>query len=126
MVHKKSISGSSFDTEVDMKLKAVATLTVLSLGLIAGSALAKPSLMPTVATPEAADKMVVIKDTTKSVNVFENDTVLFKVGDKQFAIKFDGNNVYYDLQTLAPPGVLDRKVKVYVAPNPKEHGQGIP
>jgi hypothetical protein len=109
-----------------MKLKAVATLAVVSLSLIAGSALAKPSLMPTVATPEAADKMIVIKDTTKSVNVFENDTVLFKVGDKQFAIKFDGNNVYYDLQSLAPAGVLDRKVKVYVAPNPKEHGQGIP
>jgi hypothetical protein len=109
-----------------MKLKTAATLAVVSLGLIAGSALAKPSLAPTVSTPEAADKMVVIKDTTKSVNVFENDTVLFKVGDKQFAIKFDGNNVYYDLQTLAPPGVLNRKVKVYVAPNPKDHEQGIP
>ncbi len=109
-----------------MKLKAAAKLAVVSLALVAGSAFAKPSLMPSVSTPEAADKMVVIKDTTKSVNVFENDTVLFKVGDKQFAIKFDGNNVYYDLQTLAPPGVLDRKVKVYVAPNPKDHGQGIP
>ncbi|HEY8024475.1 MAG TPA: CzcE family metal-binding protein [Burkholderiaceae bacterium] len=109
-----------------MKLKNAATIAVISLGLVAGAALAKPSLAPSVSTPEAADKMVVIKDTTKSVNVFENDTVLFKVGDKQFAIKFDGNNVYYDLSTLAPPGVLTRKVKVYVAPNPKDHEQGIP
>ena len=106
-------------------MKTAATLAV-ALSLVAGSAFAKPSLAPSVSTPEAADKMVVIKDTTKSVNVFENDTVLFKVGDKQFAIKFDGNNVYYDLQTLAPPGVLNRKVKVYVAPNPKDHEQGIP
>ena len=109
-----------------MKLKTAATLAIVSLGLIGGAALAKPNLMPSVSTPEAADKMVVIKDTTKSVNVFENDTVLFKVGDKQFAIKFDGNNVYYDLSTLAPPGVLNRKIKVYVAPNPKDHEQGIP
>jgi hypothetical protein len=109
-----------------MKLKTAATLAVVSLGLVAGSVLAKPSLAPSVSTPEAADKMVVIKDTTKHVNVFENDTVLFKVGDKQFAIKFDGNNVYYDLSTLAPPGVLTRKIKVYVAPNPTDHEQGIP
>ena len=109
-----------------MKLKTVATLAVVSLGLAAGSALAKPNLEPTISTPEAADKMIVIKDTTKHVNVFENDTVLFKVGDKQFAIRFDGNNVYYDLSKLAPEGVLTRKIKVYVAPNPKDHEQGIP
>ena len=78
------------------------------------------------ATPEAANKVIVIKPTTRSVNVFENDTVLFKVGAKQFAIRFDGNNVYYDLSTLAPPGVLTRKIKVYVAPNPKSHQQGLP
>ena len=107
--------------EIDLKLKTVVVLAVASLSLIAGSALAKPKLAPSVATPEAADKMIVIKDTTKSVNVFENETVLFEVGDKQFAIKFDGNNAFYDLSTLAPPGVLNRKVKVNVAPNPAQH-----
>jgi len=98
---------------------------LFALGL-ATAAAGKPGLAPHVSTPEAADKMIVIKPTTKRVNVFENDTVLFKVGDKQFAIRFDGNNVYYDLSTLAPPGVLNRKVKVYVAPNPRDHAQGIP
>ncbi len=98
---------------------------LLALGFVTAAA-AKPILAPQVATPEAADRMIVIKPTTKRVNVFENDTVLFKVGAKQFAIKFDGNNVYYDLSALAPPGVLTRKVKVYVAPNPKTRSQGIP
>ena len=108
-----------------MKFKTAAALAV-SLGLMTGVAMAKPSLAPSVSTPEAADKMVMIKDTTKSVNVFENETVLFKVGDKQFAVKFDGNSYVYDLGQLAPEGVLNHKVKVYVAPNPKDHQQGIP
>ncbi len=104
---------------------ALMAFSVLS-STLGGIALGRPSLAPSVSTPEAADKMVVIKKTTKSVNVFENETVLFKVGDKQFAIKFDGNNVYYNLATLAPRGVLTRKIKVYVAPNPQDHEQGIP
>lgn len=90
------------------------------------AAAAKPAIAPSVATPEAADKVIVIKPTTKRVNVVENDTVLFKVGDKQFAIKFGGNSVYYDLSTLAPAGVLNRKVKVSVSPNPRVHAQGVP
>lgn len=103
-----------------MMSKIGASAIAISLGLLAGSALAKPSLAPTVTSPEAADKMVVIKETTKHVNVFENDTVLFKVGDKQFAVKFDGNSYVYDLGQLAPAGVLTHKVRVYVAPNPTE------
>ena len=106
------------------------TVAVVGFAIIGpslgGVALAKPSLGPSISTPEAADTMIVIKKTTKSVNVFENDTVLFKVGTKQFAIKFDGNNVMYDLSTIAPAGVVKRKIKVYVAPNPKDHEQGIP
>ncbi len=113
-------------------MKNLLKLSVALLGFtiasstLGGVALGKPSLAPSVSTPEQADKMVVIQPKTKSVNVFENETVLFKVGAKLFAIKFDGNNVYYNLETLAPPGVLTRKVKVYVAPNPEDHQQGIP
>ena len=109
-----------------MKFNTGVALVVISFGLFASTVYAKPSLAPTVVTPEAADKMIVIKETTKSVNVFENDTILFKVGDKQFAVKFDGNSYVYDLGQLAPAGVLTHKVKVYVAPNPTSHEQGIP
>jgi hypothetical protein len=99
---------------------------VFIVGVAGAPAFAKPHLAPSVTTPAAADKMIVIKPTTRQVNVFENDTVLFEVGSKQFAIKFDGNNVYYDLSKLAPPGILTHKVKVYVAPNPMDHEQGLP
>lgn len=109
-----------------MKFKSGAMVVAITLGMLAGTVAAKPSLAPSIVAPEDADKMVVIKDTTKKVNVFENDTVLFKVGDKQFAVKFDGNSYFYDLGTLAPAGLLNHKVRVYVAPNPKEHEQGVP
>jgi hypothetical protein len=109
-----------------VNLSVCAALAALALAGAADVAIAKPSLRPSVATPQAANKVIVINPTTKSVHVFENDTVLFKVGAKQFAIRFDGNNIYYDLSTLAPPGVLTRKVKVYVAPNPNKHVQGMP
>lgn len=95
---------------------------VVALGLTtAGLAGAKPYLAPSVALPGSADRTIVIKKSTKSVSVAENDTVLFKVGAKQFALKFDGNSAYYDLATLAPPGVLNRRIKVYVSPGSKGH-----
>jgi hypothetical protein len=94
--------------------------------LLAFPVAAKPSLSPSVASPEAADKAVTITAKTRKVNVFESETVLFKVGDKQFALKFDGDGVSYNLETLAPAGVLTHRVIVYVAPNPRDHEQGIP
>jgi hypothetical protein len=127
-----AIRRNSDVSEEEISMKKPLKLSVALLGFaiasstLGGVALGKPSLAPSVSTPEQADSMIVIMPKTKSVHVFENDTVLFKVGDKVFAIKFDGDNVYYNLETLAPPGVLTRKVRVYVAPNPKEHGQGIP
>ena len=73
---------------------------------------------PVAATPEAASKMIPIEPGTKRVEVFVNETVLFVVGNRQFAIKFDGAATDYDLQKLAPPGMLTHKVRVHVSRNP--------
>jgi hypothetical protein len=107
-----------------MKLKSSAAIIVTFLGLVAGAANAKPSLAPSVATPEDADKTIVIKDSTKHVNVFANETVLFKVGTNQFAIMFDGIKGSYNLDKLAPNGMLTHAVKVYVTPTPGAPDQG--
>jgi len=109
-----------------MKFKSGAAVIATFLGLVAGTVNAKPSLAPSVSTPEAADKTIVIKDTTKSVNVFVNETVLFKVGANQFAIKFDGVKSTYNLAKLAPDGMVTQGVKVYVAPSPTDPEQGKP
>ena len=112
--------------EIHMKAKVGILASIFSLAIMANVAIAKPNLMPTIISPDDADKTIVIKDTTKHVNVFENETVLFKVGDKSFAIKFDGVNHVYDLATIAPPGMITHPVKVFVSANLIEHQQGLP
>ncbi len=53
----------------------------------------KPSLAPTITSPEAADKTVVIKDTTKFVNVYEDETILFVVGANKFPLNSMGTAI---------------------------------
>ena len=70
---------------------------------------------------EAAGQTVVITPETKWVNVTGGDIVKFVVGDKAFAWTFNvasGVDVF-DLSRVAPPGVLNRRVDAYVAPDPK-------
>ncbi|HEX8954889.1 MAG TPA: CzcE family metal-binding protein [Burkholderiaceae bacterium] len=74
--------------------------------------------------PAASEHTVVITPGTNYVNVTGGDIVRFKVGDKAFAWDFDtsGSMMAFDLQRIAPPGVLDHKVMVYVARNPDYSG----
>jgi hypothetical protein len=113
-------------TEVNMKLISSAAITGTFLTLISVVANANPSLMPSISSPEDADKTIVIKDSTKYVNVFDNETVLFKSGANQFAIKFDGVRNTYNLAKLAPAGLLTHSVRVYVSPSPTDPEQGKP
>ena len=106
-------------SNIGNKLAAV-LLCFAAVGANAASHAGKPSLAPSITSPEAADKTVVIKDTTKYVNVYEDETVLFIVGATQFAVKFDGHSYFYDLAKIAPAGVLNHKVRVYVGPNPAD------
>jgi hypothetical protein len=116
--------GEIMKTLSTIKLGAVFTTAAMLFGLATVADAAprpgKPSLAPSITSPEAADKTVVIKDSTKHVNVYEDETVLFIVGDKKFAVRFDGNSYVYDLATIAPPDTLNHKVKVYVGPNPED------
>jgi len=105
---------------------SVAIFLCLSGGAFAAGKGPKPSLAPTVIAPEDADKVIMIKDKTKGVNVFENESVLFKIGDKQFAVRFDGTSHLFDLRQFAPAGTLDHKVTVYVAPDPSEYKTTTP
>ena len=72
------------------------------------------------ASPSAAARTIVITPDTKYVNVTGGETVRFVVGDKTFAWTFNVARTImsFDLNQIAPPGVLDHKVTVYVAPNP--------
>lgn len=76
------------------------------------------------APPAAATKSIVIRPDTKWVNVTGGDIVKFVVEDKTFAWAFNvASNVdAFELNRVAPPGMLDHRVVAYVAPDPRYLG----
>lgn len=77
------------------------------------------------AVPEAgANRTIVIRPNTKHVNVEGGETVRFIVGDKSFAWNFfiGRKTDSFALNDIAPPGILDHIVRVYVSPDPRYLG----
>lgn len=68
----------------------------------------------------AALSTVIITPDTRWVNITSGDTVRFIAGDQVFAWNFQvsPNVATFDLNQVAPPGVLARRIPVYVTPNP--------
>ncbi len=74
----------------------------------------------------AATRTISIDAKTKYVNVTAHETVRFLANGSAFAITFNGSSAttfafapsVFDLNQLAPAGVLNHKVTVYVAPDP--------
>jgi hypothetical protein len=77
------------------------------------------------APSSAANYIIVIRPDTRHVHVQGGDTVNFVVGEKQFAWTFNvAATVWaFDLNEVAPPGVLDHTVRAHVTPDPKYLGQ---
>jgi Heavy-metal resistance protein CzcE len=76
--------------------------------------------------PDAYGRTIVIAPDTRYVNVTGGETVRFVAGDKIFAWNFFVARTVsnFDLNAVAPPGVLDHPVRVYVAPDPRYLGAG--
>jgi hypothetical protein len=67
----------------------------------------------------AADRTILIRPQDRYVNVEAGEAIQFKVGDQAFTWAFTFPDYRaFDLNLVAPPGMLDRPVTVYVAPNP--------
>lgn len=64
----------------------------------------------------AADKTIEILPETKWVNVVSGENIKFVVGDQAFGWAFNVPHTLssFDLQRVAPPGVLNRPVDVYI------------
>ncbi len=104
-----------------MKLKLVVpTVIAMTLGIMnfSASAFTPSSSMGNVVPLSAAMRTISIDAKTKYVNVTEHETVKFEANGSAFAIYFSGGLSAFDLNQLAPAGVLDHKVTAYVAPDP--------
>lgn len=73
------------------------------------------------ASPAGAERTIVITPATRYVNVEGGETINFAVGGNQFAWTFNvARTVHsFDLNEVAPPGVLNHVVRAYVSPDPK-------
>ncbi|GAB3549466.1 hypothetical protein GCM10027343_31270 [Noviherbaspirillum agri] len=78
------------------------------------------------APPASASTTIVIEPGTRWVNVTGGDIVNFVVGGKSFAWAFNvAKGVSsFELNRVAPPNMLDHRVDVYVAPDPRYIGGG--
>jgi hypothetical protein len=69
---------------------------------------------------ESSQRTITITPETRYVNVTSGETVRFIAGAQSFAWSFQTGPTItmFDLNRIAPPGLLTRPIPVYVAPNP--------
>lgn len=105
-----------------IKLMLAAVLTML-----VGSASAQPDkylrLLGDPVPPSAyAPRVVVITPDTSKINITHFDTIKFISGNESFIWCFNGVSTLseIDLNRVAPPGMLDHLVQVFIAKSPKD------
>jgi hypothetical protein len=76
------------------------------------------------ADPAAAQRTIVILPETRYVNVEGGQVVRFVTGDKEFAWNFfvAKSVSSFELNEVAPPGILAHTVRAYVSPDPRYIG----
>jgi len=98
-----------------------------SLMLFLGSAAAQPDkylrlLGDPVPPSSYAARVVVITPETTRINIVHFDTIKFVSGNESFIWCFNGVSTLseIDLNRVAPPGMLDHLVQVFIAKSPKD------
>ena len=104
------------------------TPIVVALFLSIGPALQAQSLpgylFGTSVPVAGATRTVTVAPDTRWVNVAQGDSVRFVVGAAEFGWRFDGPGARsFDLQSVAPTGVLGRSVTVFVTSPPGHKSQ---
>jgi len=102
-------------------LLAHAALAALALlGACSGPVQQRADLLGMAIPAASAAHSVVITPDTRWVNVTGGDTVRFVAGGAEFGWDFHVSPLVqvFDLNRVAPPGVLGRPLPVYVDPDP--------
>jgi hypothetical protein len=107
--------------EFIMKKLSIVFAAAGMVASVAAAAAVPTTLLGDRATPEQAQRTIVITPTTEYVNVTEGDVVTFVANGVTFAWNFDGPPEVssFELNRVAPAGALDHTVTAYVARNPE-------
>jgi len=95
---------------------------LLAATLTAGAAQQPISFLGNAAPAQAKpDRVIVLTDATRYINVTGGQTVRFVAGDRSFAWTFENGSAHlapFDLERIVPKDVLHHRVTAYVADNP--------
>ena len=102
---------------------AAAAAAIILSGCAAGTGgvtTRRVDLLGAPVSEQAGQRTIIITPDTVSVNVTGGETVRFVSGTHSFAWSFQVSNTVtmFDLNQVAPPGMLPHSIPVYVAPNP--------
>jgi hypothetical protein len=94
--------------------------TLLTASLSASAVTPRADLLGSPVPPHAATHVMNISQDTRYVNVIAGDTIRFINGSGEFAWNFNVNPIVqtFDLNQVAPQGLLGHELRVYVAPSP--------
>ena len=106
-----------------MSFRPLVPAVVVALMMACTSACAvtpRADLLGSPVPSAAATRVVNLTQSTRHVNVIAGDTIRFVNGSGEFAWSFDVSPIIqtFDLNQVAPQGMLDHALRVYVAPNP--------
>jgi hypothetical protein len=96
-------------------------LTMLTACMSATAVTPRADLLGTPVPPAAATRTVVLTPATRYVNVIGGQVVRFQSGAQEFGWSFDTSPIVhvFSLNQVAPAGLLDHEVRVYIAPDPR-------
>src|SRR5438094_9152682 len=107
-------------TKLLLPLVAAMTLAAASTAAFAG--VTQEQVRGNAVSDQArADQVIVLTDATRHVNVTGGSTVRFVAGGQSFTWSFQNgtaNVIPFDLQLIAPKGLLNHAVTTYVADQP--------
>lgn len=102
----------------------LAFAALMTLSVPAFSASPRLDLLGSPAPSNMATRTIVITPDTRWVNVEGGEVINFIVGDQSFGWDFYvGYTISsFDLNLVAPAGLLQRRVTAYVSPDPRYRG----
>ena len=98
----------------------VAALTLSAASLAVTASVTEADMLGKPAQASAAQRTISIDPKTRWITVERGEIVNFVANGREFAWDFDGMYSSFDLNRIAPDGVLDRRLKVYVWPNAED------
>ena len=101
-------------------IPTLAMFALSAASLVATAKVTDADMLGGAAQPSAAQRTIAIDAKTRWITVEHDEVVRFASNGTEFAWAFNGMSSSFKLNKIAPAGVLDRDLTVYVWPNARD------